>query len=163
VSEAGALLGVPEHRPQQRVDVDEGLGLQAGQQVGPLRQIDQVCSGHRRQLHAVAMGELAQELAQSRRCVDLVEDPLHPTGADFLQIVDTVRAGGHPRDHRGHLARWVDSRRGHPWLNRGQVELLGHQLREPGLFGQRHHRHQTGIRHDVLVIEQWRGFGPCVR
>ena len=48
---------------------------------------------HRRQLQRVAVGELAQELPQRRRRVDAGEQPLHPTGADHVQVVDAVRPG----------------------------------------------------------------------
>lgn len=98
MSEAGALLGVSEHRPQQRVNVDEGLGLDARQYLSPLHQVDQVRPGYRGQLLAMAMGELAQELSQRRWRVDLVEDPIVPTGTNLLQVIDAVRAGSHPRD-----------------------------------------------------------------
>ena len=49
------------------------------------------------------MSELAEELAQCGRRIHLVEYPLHPAGADLLQVVDAVRAGDHPRDDRGHF------------------------------------------------------------
>jgi hypothetical protein len=65
VPEAGALLGVPIDRTQQRVDVDECLLLDAGQQAGVVDQVDQVRPCHRGQLQRVAVGELPQELAQS--------------------------------------------------------------------------------------------------
>jgi len=41
--EARALLGVPVDRAEQGVDVDERLLGDAGQQIGALGQVDQVC------------------------------------------------------------------------------------------------------------------------
>jgi hypothetical protein len=69
VPDAGALLGVPVDRAQQGIDVDERPGLDAAQQPGPLDKVDQVRPRDRRQLQAVAVDELPQELAQRRRRV----------------------------------------------------------------------------------------------
>ena len=44
-----------------------------------------------------------------------------------------------------------------------ELDPLGDQLRQPGLLGQRHHRDQAGIRHQMLIVEQRRGRGPRVR
>ena len=45
-----------------------------------------------------------------------------------------------------------------PDLIRGSAmnDLLGQQHRQAGLFGQGHHRHQPGARHEMLIIEQRR-------
>jgi hypothetical protein len=40
MSEAGALLAVPEHRPQQRINIDEHLLGPAGQQVSVRDEVD---------------------------------------------------------------------------------------------------------------------------
>jgi Recombinase zinc beta ribbon domain len=78
VAEAGALFGLPVDRPQQRIDIHKRPGLEAGQQPGPLDQGNQVPPRDRRQLQAVAMGELPRELAQRRRRVHPAEQPRHP-------------------------------------------------------------------------------------
>jgi hypothetical protein len=55
---------------------------------------------HRGQLQGVAVGELPQELTQRGWRVDPAEQPAHPAAADQVQIVDAVRASGHPSDDR---------------------------------------------------------------
>lgn len=44
----------------------------------------------------LAVGELAQELAERGRRAYLAEQPGHPAGADQVQIVDTVRPAAIP-------------------------------------------------------------------
>jgi hypothetical protein len=66
VAVAGALLGVAEHRPEQRADIDISLLAHPRQQIGVLDQSHQVGRQHRRQLQGMAVGELAEELAQRR-------------------------------------------------------------------------------------------------
>jgi hypothetical protein len=161
VPEAGTLLGMPVHRAQQRIDVDERLGFDPGQQLGPSGQVHQMRPSHRGHLRTVPVRELAQELPQRRRCVHLLEQAGHPAGADHLQIIDAVRARGHPSDDRPQLPRRVHPRRRH--LRLTQRDPLLHQLRQPGLLGQLHNRNQAGIRHQMLVVEQRRGLGPGVR
>ncbi|GAA5034215.1 hypothetical protein GCM10023317_86690 [Actinopolymorpha pittospori] len=46
VPETPALLGMPKHRAQQRVDIDEHLGLDAGQQPAGLDKVDQMGPRH---------------------------------------------------------------------------------------------------------------------
>ena len=55
---------------------------------------------HRGQLQGMAVGELAQQLAERGRGIHAAEQPAHPTAADQVQIVDAVRAGRHPGDDR---------------------------------------------------------------
>jgi hypothetical protein len=98
VTERGALLGAPVHRTQQGVDVDEDAVVDAVQHRGLVGERDQVPAQHRRQLPGVAVGELAQEDSQRGSGVDPAEQLLHPTGPHEVQVVDAVRAGGHPRD-----------------------------------------------------------------
>jgi len=57
------------------------------EQPGPLGQGDQVLTQHRAELPGVAVGELAQQDPQRRRRVDVVEQLLHPTGADHVEVV----------------------------------------------------------------------------
>jgi site-specific DNA recombinase len=111
--------------------------------------------------HLRSIGELPQELTQRGRRVHLREQPSHPAGADHVKIVDAVRARGHPRDDRGQLARRVHRSRRHP--RRLEPDPFGDQLRQPGPLRQRHHRDQPGTRHQVLIIEGWRGPGPTIR
>ena len=61
VPERGTLLVVPIDRAQQRVDVDEGPLLDAGQQRHARRQRHQMRAGYRGELVGVPEGELAQE------------------------------------------------------------------------------------------------------
>jgi hypothetical protein len=162
--EAGALLGVAVDRAQQRVDVDQRPLLDPRQQTTLAHQTDQVRPRDRGQLAGVAVGELPQKLTQRRRRVDLPEQPRHPTGADHVQIIDTVRARGHPGDDRGQLARRVHRGRGHPRrVQTVQRDPLVDQLRQPGLLGQRHHRDQASTRHEVLIIEHRRPPRPRIR
>ena len=48
-------------------------------------------------------------------------------------------------------------------LGARDVNLLGQQLRQPGLLGQRHHRHQPGARHEIVLIEHRRLRGEPMR
>ena len=88
---------------------------------------------------------------------------LHPTGADHVQIVDAVRPAGHPRDDRGQLPGRVRARLTSPGRVRVESDLLGDQLRQAGPFGQRQHRRQPRVRHEVGIIEQRRGSRPRIR
>jgi hypothetical protein len=161
VPETGALLGVPEHRAQQRIDVDEHLLGNAGQQPAATDQVDQVRPCYRSQLQGMAVGELPQKLTQRRRGVHLTEQPRHPTRPDHIQIVDAVRAGGHPGDDRSQLTRRIGPGRGH--LGRPDGDLARDQLRQARPLGQPHHRDQPRTRHEVRIIEQRRGHGPRMR
>ena len=160
---AGALLGVPEHRAQQRIDIDQRPLLQAGQQIAVLPEVDQVRAQHRPELHRMAVGELAQELPQRRGRIHAAEQAFHATGADRVQIVDAVRAARHPGDDRGQLPGRV-----HPCgldLRRGRVDPdpLADQLREPGPLGQRQQRRQPRERHEIDVIELRTRTRPHIR
>ena len=104
------------------------------------------------------MGELAQELPQRGRRIHPAEQPRHPAGADHVQVVDAVRAGHHPGDDRGQLARRVHPRRRDP--PRRQRHPPRDQLRQPGLLRQRHRRHQTRAGHQVRIIEDRRPTRP---
>ncbi len=94
---------MPVHRTQQRVDIDEGALVDAGQHRGSLGQRDQQPTQHRPQLTDMAVGELPQEDPQRGARVDPAEELLHATRADHVQVIDTVRPGRHPSDDRGQL------------------------------------------------------------
>jgi hypothetical protein len=44
----------------------------------------------------------------------------------------------------------------------GMADLVGQQFWQPGLGGQRHHRHQPSARHEMLIIEDHRRRGEPV-
>ena len=101
--------------------------------------------------HLRSIGELAQQLAKGGRGVDPAEQSGHPTSADHVEIIDAVRAAGHPRDYRGQLPRRVHPGRGD---SRGlEPDPLPDQLRQTGPLRQTHHRDQAGARHQMLVVE----------
>jgi hypothetical protein len=163
VPERRTLLAVPEHRTQQRVNVDHRPRLDPGQQTGDRHQVDQVSAQHRRQLQRVAVGELAQELPECRGRVHTGEQSLHPTRTDHVQVVDAVGATRHPGNDRRQLADRV-----HPSgldLRRLRVDphLLLDQLRQPGTLGQLQHRRQPGKRHEVVFVEHRRRTRPRIR
>jgi hypothetical protein len=65
-----------------------------------------------------------------------------------VQIVDAVCAGEHPRDDRGDLAGRM--RTGVA----GQTDPVGDRGVQAGRLRQPHHRHQTGTRHEVRIVER---------
>ena len=79
-----------------------------GQQIDPLAQRDQMRPQHRLELAGMTEGELAQQGSDRRRRVHPAEQRLHPAATDHVDIIDTVRARTHPRDHGGQLRRRVD-------------------------------------------------------
>ena len=95
--------------------------------------------------------ELPQQGSNRGGRVHATEQGRHPATAHHVNVVDTVRAGTHPRDQRGQLRRRV--RRTRFDLRLGDVNLLRQQLHQAGPLGQRHHRHQAGARHEIVVIE----------
>lgn len=96
-------------------------------------------------------GELPQQGSDRRGRVDLAEHRAHAAAAQHIDIVDAVRAGAHPRDQRRQLRAGVRRPGADPRL--GDRHLLPQQFTQPGLLGQTHHRHQTGQRHQTLIIE----------
>jgi hypothetical protein len=105
--QAGALFGVTVDRAQQRIDVDEGADIGAGQQLDAITQSGQVVAQHRFQLAGVAETELPQQGSDRRGRVHAPEQGLHPTRAHDVEIVDAVRARAHSRDQRGQFRRRV--------------------------------------------------------
>jgi hypothetical protein len=151
VTVGGALFGVPVDRAQQRIDVDEHLLIGPGQQLDTPTQCHQVLAQHRLQLAGMAEGELSQQRSHSRRCVHTVEERRHSPRSQNVDVINAVRASAHPRDERGKFRGRIGRPGPDPRL--GDVDLVGQQSRKPGLGGQRHHRHQPGTRHEMIVIE----------
>jgi hypothetical protein len=68
-----------------------------------------------------------------------------------IDVVDRVRAGNHPGQQRHHLRRRVRPRA----VGRtSDLDVLGHQVGQADLLGQRDHRHQPGIGDQVRLIER---------
>jgi hypothetical protein len=61
VPERRALFAVPVDRAEQRIDVHQRQLLQAGQEIGAVREGEQVSAEHRTQLADVAEGEFPQK------------------------------------------------------------------------------------------------------
>jgi hypothetical protein len=135
----GALFGVPVDRAQQRIDVDERLVVHRGQQIDPPTQRHQVLAEHRLQLAGMTEGELPQHCSHRRGCIHAAEECCHAASADHVDVVDAVRTRAHPRDQRGQLGCRVRRPGLDPW--RRNVDLLAEQPGQPGLLGQRDHRH----------------------
>jgi hypothetical protein len=121
-------------RAQQRVDVDERLLLDPGQQRGAFDQGAHVLAQHRFQLAGVAEAELPQQGPEGGGCVDPVEQDRHPAGAEHVQVVDAVRTGAHPSDHAQQLGSRVRRAGLDPRCR--DRHLLGDGLGQAGLFGQ---------------------------
>jgi hypothetical protein len=152
----GALLGVPVHRAQQRIDVDEHLLVDPDQQLGAFGQGAHVIAQHRLQLAGVPEAELPQQRPERGGRVDPVAQDRRPARAQHVQVVDAVRAGAHPGDHTHQLGDRV--RRAGLDPRRRDRHLLGEDLRQPGLLGQPEQRHQSRMRHEVVLVEA-RGAG----
>jgi hypothetical protein len=161
VAERGALLGFAVHRPKQGVDVDETAFVDAGQQRSLLRQRDQVPAQYRRKLAGVAVGELAQQDSQRGVGIHPAEELFHATGPDDIQIVDALRPGGHPGDDRGQLRCRVGRTRFDPFA--GEPHMLVQQRRQSGLFSQLQQRHQTRMRHEIVLVEHRAIAAPDMR
>jgi hypothetical protein len=145
--EPGTLLGLAIHPPQQRVHVDEGERVRAGQQRRARGQLDQQVPAGGLQLAHMPEGERAQERTRRGRCVHPVEQATHAAVAQQVQVVDAVRAGGHAGHDRGDLATRVRPGRD------TQVHPLVDQPGEVGVLGQPHHRDQPGTRHQIRLIK----------
>ena len=116
---------------------------------------------YRLQLAGMAEGELPQQGSDRRRCIHAVEQRPQSTAADRVDVVDTVRARAHPRHHGRQLGCGV--RRTGLDPRRTDVDPLREQAPQTGLLGQPHHRHQPGIRHEVIVIKDRRTRAEPVR
>jgi hypothetical protein len=67
--------------------------------------------------------------------------------AQQIQVIDRVRARGHPRHQAGHLHLRV-----RPGLRR-DLHMPAHQRMQSGALGQRHHRDQAGPRHEIRIVK----------
>ena len=132
-----------------------------GQQIGPLTQHHQVLPQDRLELAGMTKGELPQQRSYGRRCVYPVEQGVHSTTADHVNVVDTVCARAHASHHGGQFRGRVSRPRGDPWF--GDANLLSDQPRKPSLLGQRHHRHQPGTGHEAIIVEHRRTHAEPVR
>jgi len=65
-------------------------------------------------------------------------------------VLDRVRPGDHPRNHRRDLQLRVDA------AGPAQPHVLGDEALQTGPFGQLQERRQAGARHQVRVIEDGR-------
>ena len=80
-----------------------------------------------------------------------------PCGLDASALIDgnidDDGASLHLRNHGAshQLGRGVGRPRSDPRI--GDPHFLLEKARQTSLFGQRHHRHQTGARHKIVVIE----------
>lgn len=88
VSVGGALFGVSVDRAQQRIDVEEHLGIGSGQRIHPPAQAGEVFPQYRFQLAGMAEGELSQQCSLCRGRVGAAEEGLHSTRAHDVDIGD---------------------------------------------------------------------------
>jgi hypothetical protein len=147
VPEPRALLGVPVDPLLHRVDVDERQHFPAGQQRRLPRQARQEPPARLLQLGDVPPGVRAQMRAERGRRPDPAEQRAHRAVPQHVHVIDAVRARGHARDQGRHLQVRVDAA-----LLAG-TDVLRDQARQPGAPGERHHRDQPGVRHEIRVIE----------
>jgi hypothetical protein len=96
----------------------------------------------------MAVGEGAQERTDRRRGVHRGEQRRHPAVPGDVEVVDAVRAGEHPRDDRGDLARRI-----RPGVA-GQPNPIGDGGVQTRRVGHAHHRFQAGARHEIRVVER---------
>ena len=157
---------MPEPRPLllvavdaflHRVDVDEGEDARAGQQRRLPGQLRQELPARLLQLAHVAPGIRAQVRAQRGRRADSAEQGAHRAVPQHVHVIDRVRPGRHARHQARHLQVRVD-----PALAAGPDMLRG-QIAEPGSPGERHHRDQPGVRHEIRVIERCAGLREAMQ
>ena len=114
-------------------------------------QIHQVRPQHRGELQGVAVGELPEQLTERGWGIHAAEQSCHAARTHHIEIVDAVRADGHPGDDRRQLPGRVRPGRGHPAGL--EHHPLPDQLRQVGLLGQTHQRDQSRARDQPLVVE----------
>jgi hypothetical protein len=91
-------------RADRVVDVEVGDLIGAGQQArDDTGQVGQDTGADGVELADVAEGVAAQVGAQRGRRPESGEDPVHPTVAHHVHVLDAVRAGDHARDQRTEL------------------------------------------------------------
>jgi hypothetical protein len=148
VPEPGALLLVPVDPFLHRVDVNERQRARAGQHRRPPGQRDQELPARLLQLADIPPGIAAQVRAQRGRRPDPAEQPGHRAVPQQAHVVDRIRPGRHPGHQARHLQLRVDA------ALAARPDVLRDQIRQPGPLGQRHHRDQPGVRHQMRVIER---------
>ena len=153
---------MPVDRAQQRVDVDEHLLIGAGQQIDPLTQRHQVLAQDRLELAGMTEGELPQQRSHRRGCVHAVEQrssfpPLRTTSMSSIQSAPAHMPATTVASFGAGLAA--------PDLIRGSAmrTFSAEQPRKPRLLGQRHHRHQPGIGHEMIIIKHRRTHSEPMR
>jgi len=147
VAAAGARLGVAVGLAQRVIDVEVGQLVGTGQQRHLPGQGDQQPGRHRVELTDVAEGEAAQERPQRRGRPHPGEQPAHRAVPQQRHVIDRVRPGDHPRNHRGDLQVGVDA------AGLAQLHMLGGEPLQTGPLGELQDRRQAGARHEVGVIE----------
>ena len=97
--ERGALLGVPVHRAQRRVDIHiHPLGGRIHQHRCAPRQRDQVPASDRGHLLGMPETELAQEDSQRRGRIHLAEHRCRATGTQQVGVIDVITTAQHRPD-----------------------------------------------------------------
>ena len=110
----------------------------------PLGEPGQQPGVDRIQLLDMPVGERPQEAAIGRWCPDAVEQLVHATMPQPVQVVDAVRAGQHPCHDTDRLRHRV---------RRLHRQLLTQQLVQTSRFRQPECRDQAGIPDQVRIIE----------
>lgn len=82
----------------------------------------------------------------------MIKDRAHRVVAYAIEVGDAVGAGDHPGSQRPDLAAGVCTFVG------GHAQVLVGQIQQAGSFGQGHDRDQSGVRHEIGVIEPRRRY-----
>jgi hypothetical protein len=151
MAELRALLFVPVDPFLHRVDIDEREGFSAGQQRRLPGQLRQKLPARFLQLADVPPGIGAQVRTERRRGADPAEQDVHRTVPQHVHVIDRIRARGHPSSQARDLQMRVDA------ALAARRDVLRDQVRQAGTLGERHHRHQAGVRHEIRVVKR------CVR
>jgi hypothetical protein len=96
------------------------------------------------------MSERPQERAQGRGGTNLAEHHAVAGLPQPIHVLDRVRSGDHPGQQRHHLRRRV---RPSTVGRASDRDMLGDQLGQADLLGQRDHRHQPGIGEQIRIDE----------
>jgi hypothetical protein len=130
------------------VDIDHGRAVDPGQQRGGIMQADQQPGRDRVELADMTEAKLPQKRPQRRGGIRAGEDGAHRPVAQQGHVDDAVHAG----DHAGHHG--ADLRPSMSALVGGHAEVATSQLSQATSLGQHGHRHQSGARHQIRIIEQ---------
>ncbi|MFI0486847.1 hypothetical protein [Actinomadura sp. 9N215] len=147
MAEPGALLGRRIHPPLHRVHVHERQLTGAGQQRRVRGQSHQQPAARLLDLADVPPGQAAQERAQRGRRPHIVEHLVHAAVPQQVQVIDAVSARGHPATIEQTFAAGIGPT---PLTD---PDVLEDQARQATALGRLHHRHQTAISDDGLVVE----------